>query len=146
MKTGLKILYRRGGLAIIVLLGLGSAVLAQANAPYARAIAASREAIHAMMQSSKAPAVSVAVVVKDEIIWDEAFGFADLERKARANTETRFGLGSVSKSFTGVLAARLMEEGLIDLDAPVEQYLPQFPHKNITARLIIAHLSGLNDE
>ncbi len=146
MKTRIKILWQRYGFATMVLLGFWNEVHAQTTQRYAQAIAASREAVRAMMQSSKAPGVSVAVALNGEIVWSEAFGFADLEKKVRATTETRFGLGSVSKSFTGVLAARLMEEGLIDLDAPIEKYLPQFPHKNMSARLIIAHLSGLNDE
>ncbi|KAA0226056.1 class A beta-lactamase-related serine hydrolase [candidate division KSB1 bacterium] len=146
MQTRMKMFWQRYGLAIIVLFGLWNEAHAQAAERYAQAIATSREAVRAMMQSSKAPGVSVAVARNGEIVWNEAFGFADLKQKVRATTETRFGLGSVSKSFTGVLAARLMEEGLIDLDAPVEKYLPQFPHKNMSARLIIAHLSGLNDE
>lgn len=121
---------------------------AQASDQYASALATSRAAIQTMMQSSQTPAVSVAVALNGEVVWSEAFGFSDIEQKKRATTETRFGLGSVTKSFTGVLAARLLEEGKFDLDAPVEKYLAQFPHKdkNITARLIIAHLSGLNDE
>ena len=118
---------------------------AQANEQYAAAGAASRAAIQTMMQSSQTPAVSVAVAMNGEIVWSEAFGFADLEQKKRTTPEIRFGLGSVTKSFTAVLAARLVEEGKFDLDAPVAKYLPQFPHKNITARLILAHLSGLND-
>lgn len=146
MKPRVNMLWRLHGLAIMVLFGWWNETHAQAAERHAQAIATSRAAVRAMMQSSKAPGMSVAVAMNGEIVWSEAFGFADLEKKVRATTETRFGLGSVSKSFTGVLAARLMEEGLVDLDAPIEQYLPQFPYKNMSARLIIAHLSGLNDE
>ncbi|MGH7595235.1 MAG: serine hydrolase domain-containing protein [bacterium] len=115
---------------------------------YAEAIAASRGAVGAMMKSAKVPGVSVAVAMKGEIVWREGFGFADLDKKVSATTETEFGIGSITKSFTAVLFARLMEEGKVDLDAPVENYLPQFPlkQKGVTARLIIGHLSGLNDE
>ncbi len=118
------------------------------NGLYNKAIAASRDAVRAMMKSVKVPGVSVAVAMKGEIVWREGFGFADLDKKVSATTETKFGIGSITKSFTAVLFARLMEEGKVDLDTPVENYLPQFPHKNknITARLIIGHLSGLNDE
>ncbi len=114
---------------------------------YAEAVAASRDAVRTMMMSAKVPGVSVAVAMKGEIIWREGFGFADLDKKVSATTETKFGIGSITKSFTAALFARLMEEGKVDFDAPVENYLPQFPHKQkgITARLIFAHLSGLND-
>lgn len=136
------------GLALLAVFCFEKEARAQANERYASAIATSRAAIQKLMQSSDAPAVSVAVAMNGEIAWSEAFGFADIEQKKRATTETRIGLGSLTKSFTGVLVARLLEEGKFDLDAPVEKYLPQFPHKdkNITARLIIAHLSGLGDE
>lgn len=119
-----------------------------ANSHYESAIATSREAVRAMMKSAKVPGVSVAVAIKGEIVWNEAFGFADLDKKGSATAETKFGIGSITKSFTAALFARLMEEGKVDLDAPVENYLPQFPHKQkgITARLILGHLSGLNDE
>ncbi len=138
----------RGVLALLAVFCFEKEAGAQASKQYASVIATSRAAIQAMMQSSQTPAVSVAMAMSGEIVWSEAFGFADIEQKRRATTETRFGLGSVTKSFTGVLAARLLEEGKLDLDAPVENYLPQFPHKNknISARLLIAHLSGLNDE
>lgn len=148
MQTRIKIFWPWYGLVFLLLFVHANEARAQTNETYTRAIATSREAIQAMMRNSEAPGVSVAVAMKGEIVWSEAFGFADLERKVRTTPETRIGLGSLSESFTGVLAARLMEEGKLDLDAPVEKYLPQFPHKNknITARLIIAHLSGLDDE
>lgn len=121
---------------------------ATAISRYEYAIAASRDAVRAMMKNAKVPGVSVAVAVKGEIVWREGFGFADLDKKVNATAETKFGIGSITKSFTAALFARLMEEGKVDLDATVENYLPQFPHKNkgITSRLIIGHLSGLNDE
>ncbi len=115
---------------------------------YENAIATSREAVRAMMKNSKVPGVSVAVAMKGEIVWREAFGFADLDKKVNATAETKFGIGSITKSFTAALFARLMEKGKVDLDAPVENYLPQFPHKQkgLTARLLLGHLSGLGDE
>ncbi|MGH7453706.1 MAG: serine hydrolase domain-containing protein [bacterium] len=121
---------------------------ATANSRYKNAIAASRDAVRAMMKNSKVPGVSVAVAMKGEIVWNEGFGFVDLDKKVNATVETKFGVGSITKSFTAALFARLMEEGKVDFDAPVENYLPQFPHKQkgVTARLIIGHLSGLNDE
>jgi CubicO group peptidase (beta-lactamase class C family) len=87
------------------------------------------------------------VATAGETVWSEGFGFADLEQRVPATTSTRFGTGSVAKPLTMALCARLVDAGLLDLDAPVERYLPDFPHagEGITVRLIGGHLSGLDD-
>lgn len=112
------------------------------------AIAESRTALAAFMQGRKAPAVSVAVCVENDLVWAEAAGLADIENNRLATTATRFGLGSISKTLTMAAAVRLSERGAFDLDAPIENYLPDFPHKGrgVTARRIAVHQSGLSDE
>ncbi|HEV3470708.1 MAG TPA: serine hydrolase domain-containing protein [Pyrinomonadaceae bacterium] len=114
---------------------------------YAEAAEAGRAAIRGMMLKDGVPGVGAAVAVGGEVVWAEGFGFADLERRAPVTAQTKFGIGSVTKSLTTALLGRLVEEGAADLDAPVERYLPDFPHKNlgISARLIAGHLSGLDD-
>jgi serine beta-lactamase-like protein LACTB len=98
-----------------------------------------------MMASARVPGLGVAVAVDGKVVWAEGFGLADLERGVPVTRRTKFGLGSVTKSLTMALAARLHEEKVLDLDAPLERYLPDFPHrgKGITTRLIGCHLSGL---
>jgi serine beta-lactamase-like protein LACTB, mitochondrial len=114
---------------------------------YDKAIATSRVAIREMMDKGGVPGVSVAVIVSGEVVWSEGFGFADLEQQVPVTRVTKFGIGSITKAMTTALCARLMEKGLLDLDAPVENYLAEFPHKNlkISVRLIAGHLSGLDD-
>jgi serine beta-lactamase-like protein LACTB, mitochondrial len=91
------------------------------------------------MSGGAAPGAAVAVAVSGEIVWSEAFG--------DAATDTRFGIGSISKALTLAAAMRLVDSGLLDLDAPVERYLPDWPHEGqgITIRRIAAHQSGLAD-
>jgi serine beta-lactamase-like protein LACTB len=115
---------------------------------WATAIAASREAIWAMMERSGTPGLSVAVAAGGEIVWSEGFGYADLEYRVAVTPETRFGIGSISKSLTTALVGRLIDNEALDIDAPVEHYLPNFPHagRGITTRLIAAHLSGIDDQ
>ncbi len=115
---------------------------------WAAAVATSREAIWAMMERSGTPGLSVAVTAGGEIVWSEGFGQADLEHGVPVTPETRFGIGSISKSLTTALVGRLMDNGALDIDAPVEHYLPDFPHagRGITTRLIAAHLSGIDDQ
>ena len=114
---------------------------------YSDAVVRSRVAVREMIERDGVPGVSVAVAVGGEVVWAEGFGLADLERRVPVTRETKFGIGSVTKSLTTALLGRLAEEGLVDWDAPVETYLPDFPHKNlkISTRLIAGHLSGLDD-
>ncbi len=93
----------------------------------------------------KAPGVSIAVAVEGRLVWAEGFGFADLAAKRPVTPTTRFRIGSVSKSLTSVGLMRLVERGRIELDAPVQRYVPDFPDKGaiITLRQLGGHLGGI---
>ncbi len=112
---------------------------------YEDVIAESRKIILDSMTKQKIPGWSVAVAVNGEIVWSEGFGFADLENQLPVTTATRFRIGSVSKILTADALARLYEQGKVDLDAPVQRYVPDFPahEQKITARQLAGHLSGL---
>lgn len=115
---------------------------------YAAAIRAGREAVAQIIAKRQAPGVGVAVAVDGRVVWAEGFGLANLEHRAPASPETRFGLGSISKTLTMAAAMRLVDQGKLDLDAPVEQYLPEFPFpgQGITVRRLASHQSGISDE
>ena len=106
-----------------------------------------RRAVRELLERGAVPGASAAVALDGEIVWSEGFGHADLEQKVAATAETKFGIGSISKSLTTALAARLVDRGLLDIDAPLERYLPEFPHKGqgISVRLVAGHLSGIGD-
>jgi CubicO group peptidase (beta-lactamase class C family) len=89
----------------------------------------------------------VAVATRDGVVWEEGFGFADVERRVPARPWSRFGVGSISKAFTLAAALTLVDDGRFDLDRPLERYLADFPHAGmgITARRIAVHQSGLTD-
>ncbi|MGA7684713.1 MAG: serine hydrolase domain-containing protein [Terriglobales bacterium] len=91
------------------------------------------------------PAISVAVAVNGQMQYQKAFGKADLENDLPATPETLFRTGSIAKSMTAVAALRLVDEGKLDLDAPVQKYCPAFPKKQwtITTRELLGHLSGI---
>lgn len=134
-------------IACMLLLALASLARAGDGRPLdARsAIEQGRPGLAAFVDDSAIPALSVAVAVDGRIVWSEAFGFADLENRVPASTLTRFRIASVSKPLTATVAARLHEKGVLDLDAPVQKYLPEYPQtdKPITARLLAGHLSGV---
>jgi len=112
------------------------------------AIERGRATLQAMIDRGEAPGCSVAVAVGGQVVWSEGFGWADLEQRVPATADTRFGIGSISKSLTAAGLVALADAGLLDLDAPVERYVPDFPHagRGVTLRRIAAHQSGLGDE
>lgn len=91
------------------------------------------------------PGVQVAVAVNGKLVWSEGFGFADAERRQPVTRETQFRIGSVSKPLTATAVALLYEQGKLDLDAPVQRYVPSFPDKGypITTRQLAGHLAGI---
>src|SRR6184192_270630 len=91
------------------------------------------------------PGVQVAVAVNGKLVWSEGFGYADAERQKPVTRETQFRIGSVSKPLTATAVALLYEQGKLDLDAPVQRYVPSFPDKGypITTRLLAGHLAGI---
>jgi serine beta-lactamase-like protein LACTB, mitochondrial len=92
------------------------------------------------------PALSIAVGVDGTIVWAEAFGFLDAERQARATPSTRFRTGSVSKTLTAAAVALLHDRGRLDLDAPVQRYVPAYPQKQwtVTARQLLGDVAGVH--
>lgn len=102
-------------------------------------------AIAAFKSQRSIPAMSVAIVKDNQIIFRRGYGLADLENKVPATADTVFRIASVTKSLTAVAAMQLAEQGRLDLDAPVQKYAPSFPTKSfpITTRQVLAHLSGI---
>ncbi len=123
-----------------------SALLAAAHTATAQPPAGGvREAVLAEMSRLGIPGLSLAVVEDGALVYEEAFGFADVENSVRARPETVYRLASVSKPMTAVAALRLAERGLLDLDAPVWRYCPDFPEKPwpVTARQLLCHQGGI---
>ena len=111
----------------------------------AAAIESARRMIADSMARTGVPGVSITVARGDEIVWSEGFGWADVEQRVAVTPLTRFRVGSVSKSLTSVALGRLVEQGRLDLDAPVQRYVPSFPAKRwpITPRQLAGHVAGI---
>ena len=100
------------------------------------------------MKDKELPALSIALVDDQKIVWARGFGFADPQAKKPATAETVYRVGSVSKLFTDIAVMQLVEQGELDLDAPVTKYLPDFKPKQpfdkpITLRMLMSHRAGL---
>ncbi len=113
---------------------------------YQEAIDRSTVLIDSLMQARQVPGVGISVSIDGEIIWTEGFGFADLENQSPVvGGVTKFRIGSVSKPLTAAALARLYEAGMLDFDADVRQYAPQFPEKRypFTVKQTAGHLAGI---
>ncbi|XP_045396647.1 serine beta-lactamase-like protein LACTB, mitochondrial isoform X1 [Lemur catta] len=117
---------------------------------FARAIESSRDLLHRIKDEVGAPGIVVGVSVDGKEVWSEGLGYADVENRVPCKPETVMRIASISKSLTMVALAKLWEAGKLDLDIPVQHYVPEFPEKeyegekvSVTTRLLISHLSGI---
>jgi CubicO group peptidase (beta-lactamase class C family) len=102
------------------------------------------------MNESKVTGLSIALVDDQHIVWAQGFGYADKTNNIAATPQTVYRAGSVSKLFNATAAMQLVEQGKLDIDQPLQTYLPEFSIKSrfaqagpITARGILTHHSGL---
>ncbi len=104
-----------------------------------------RERVREWVAKDNLAGASVAVGIDGQIVWAEGFGWSDLEQHVPVTPLTRFRVGSVSKPLTSVAAGLLYERGKLDLDAPVQKYVPSFPKKRwpISTRQVMAHIAGI---
>ncbi len=100
------------------------------------------------MADKELPAVSIALVDDQQIVWSKGFGLANAKDRTPVTDETIYRVGSVSKLFTDIAIMQLVEQGKLNLDAPVTRYLRDFHPRNsfgkpITLRQLMSHRSGL---
>jgi CubicO group peptidase (beta-lactamase class C family) len=119
--------------------------LKPAPVSYKSAIAQASKLITDTMAVLKVPGSAIAVMKNGKVIWSAGFGYADLEQQVPATAKTAFRVGSISKSLTSVALGRLVQEGKLDLDQPVQRYVPTFPQKQwpITVRQVAGHIAGI---
>lgn len=108
-----------------------------------------REIINQAIEAQRVPGVAVAIVKDGNIVAAEGFGLRDLDAKLPMTENTVTPICSLTKSMTGVNIMRLVEEGKISLDEPIQSYLPTFrvadedASRKITPRVLLSHKSGM---
>ena len=97
------------------------------------------------MATQRLPGVTVGFS-QGEVEWVKGYGYADLENRVPATSRSSYRLASVTKPMTAVAVLQLVEQGKIDLDAPVQAYVPYFPVKAfpVTVRQLLGHLGGID--
>ena len=114
--------------------------------PHSAAVAEAQRATRAKIVEWDIPGLSVAVARGGETVWAEGFGFADSERRKPVTPRTRFRTGSVSKTLTAAAVALLYDRRRVDLDAPVQTYVPAYPKKQwiATTRQLLGDIGGVH--
>ena len=77
------------------------------------------------------------------MIYENAFGYADLKEKTPLNIESTFQLASITKQFTAMAIMMLHDEGKLNFTDTLQRFFPRFPYHNITIRQLLTHRSGL---
>jgi CubicO group peptidase (beta-lactamase class C family) len=144
---------RTAGVLVLVLL-LGPVAAAQrpvsTNTASGDIGAAAAAAIDAVvleeMQASHVPGVAVAVVDNGRVVFQRAYGVANLETDTPLTTSSVFELASVTKQFTAAAIMLLVEDGKVRLDDPISSYVERTPTtwQSITIRHLLTHTSGLD--
>ena len=102
------------------------------------------------MDQNDITGISIALIDDQRVIWQQGFGYADLENGTPATPETIYRAGSIAKVFTAAATMQLAEQGRIDIDRPLVEALPEFSIKTrfpdagpVTPRNVMTHHSGL---
>jgi CubicO group peptidase (beta-lactamase class C family) len=104
-----------------------------------------------ILEKHNAPGVALAVVNGNEIVAFRSYGFANIESKAAITETTMFNVGSISKLVTAWGVMQLVDQGKVDLDSPINEYLKrwkipesEFDVNKVTLRNVLSHTSGLS--
>jgi CubicO group peptidase (beta-lactamase class C family) len=137
-------------LALGFLFGEASPRAAAAKGLTPAAIDSLRARVRTFLEESKAPSVAIAVTQGGRTVWEEGFGFADVERRVPATPATLYSIASVTKPITATAVMRLVEQGRIDLDRPANDYLGDGKITGLaadaagaTVRRVLSHSAGL---
>jgi CubicO group peptidase (beta-lactamase class C family) len=137
----------------IALLTLCCSLGAQAAQDRTNEFALIESWLSAQRAYDRVPGLSAAVVHDQELLWSGASGLADLHTGQAAQTDTIYGICSISKLFTGVAVMQLRDQGMVALDDPISSLLPWFNLQQsfegspeITLRAMLTHSAGLPRE
>jgi CubicO group peptidase (beta-lactamase class C family) len=128
-------------LLLLIICGFHVLVPAQAQTDNVEAF------LRSEMRERRIPGLQVAVVQHGRIVRLGAYGVANIQNSVPVTNESVFSINSCTKAFTGVAIMQLVEEGKLDLSAPVSRYLEGLPAtwQPVTIRQLLTHVSGLPD-
>eukprot|EP00658_Telonema_sp_P-2_P002388 TRINITY_DN10901_c0_g1_i3.p1 TRINITY_DN10901_c0_g1~~TRINITY_DN10901_c0_g1_i3.p1 ORF type:complete len:332 (-),score=63.11 TRINITY_DN10901_c0_g1_i3:87-1082(-) len=104
-----------------------------------------------LLRQTSTAGMACGIVKRGELVWSRGFGAANISRGTQVTPDTIFPIASVTKTITSVAMHMLTERGMIDLDAPISDYLsfrvahPRYGDTEITPRMILTHHSSITD-
>jgi CubicO group peptidase (beta-lactamase class C family) len=107
------------------------------------------EEILKAMEEDRIPSVVACIIKGNDIVWEGSYGFADVEQGKLADRNTIYNIESITKLFVSISIFQLWENGLIDLNLDINQYLPfevrnpNYPDVPITTHMLLNHISSL---
>jgi CubicO group peptidase (beta-lactamase class C family) len=114
-----------------------------------------KEEVLAVIKSEKGiqgmPSVAFCVVKNERLLWSDAIGYADVDKKIGATPETRYLIASISKAVTAIALMQLYDRGLFKLDDDINKFLPfkvihpKHPDVPITFKMLLNHTSSISD-
>ena len=111
-----------------------------------KAIQQSELVVNYLLQEHYTPSMSICVTKRGFPIWEQGYGYADIENKVGVNPrETLYRIASVSKPLTGMALTKMQEQGWIDWNCSLYDYVPYFPKKqyDFTVKQLAGHLAGI---
>jgi CubicO group peptidase (beta-lactamase class C family) len=133
----------------LVVVFAAAALAGQGLAPAKPALEGFDAFVSTALKDWKVPGVAVAVVQDGKVILSKGYGFRDVKKEAPVTPKTLFAIGSITKSFTVTSLGILVDEGKLDWDKPVREYMPGFrlydqvATERMTPRDLVTHRSGL---
>ena len=104
------------------------------------------ELVHKFMENSSVPGMAISVAKKGDLVLSKGYGWADVEQQVIVDpAQTKFRIASISKTLTADAIMQLVEAGKLNLDYPVQTYVPTFPEKRwpISTRQAGGHIGGI---
>lgn len=133
-------------LMVTILGGCSSSTKAETKS-YEKTIATARTEIWNAISAGGASSATVAIMDNGNLVYQEGFGMADREAALAVTDDTQFNICSISKVFTAAAILQLCEQGKLELDKPVVDYIPEFTmadsrYKDITVRMLLNHTAA----
>jgi CubicO group peptidase (beta-lactamase class C family) len=138
-------------LTSLLLLSLAAAAMGCAASPARLSEAEAIKAFKAELEAQAADgrfSGAILVARAGKPIFQQAYGYADRDRKIRNRIDTKFRIGSMGKMFTAVAVLQLVQDGKIKLDDSIAHYLPDYPNREVTSVTIhhlLTHTGGTGD-
>jgi CubicO group peptidase (beta-lactamase class C family) len=109
------------------------------------------EKVPELLKNNMVPGAAVAIIQNGQVVFKQGYGLADVAQNKKVDIHTGFNIGSISKTVAAWGVMKLVEQGKLSLDAPIEKYLTrwhlpktEFDAKGVTVRRLLSHTAGLS--